>query len=226
MPRAVVFDAVGTLIHVTPSVAAIYGEVSRRHGGWRTDDDIALRFRAAFARQEEIDSRANWITSESRELERWRTIVAEVLDDADTGACFAELYAHFARPAAWRVTPGTMETLDELATRCTLAVASNFDHRLHGLIRDMPELRAIEHVVVSADIGARKPSLAFFEAVSRRLNIPPSEIVFVGDDPINDGQGAVAAGMSPILLGRDILDLRELMVGARFQRAHLEAPGT
>src|SRR5690606_20106058 len=47
--RAVAFDAVGTLIHPDPPVAAIYEEISRRHGSRLTRDDVARRFRDAFA---------------------------------------------------------------------------------------------------------------------------------------------------------------------------------
>ncbi len=82
-----------------------------RFGSRRTAAEIAQRFRHAFDRQETLDRENAWITGPARELERWQSIVGEVLDDvADPAACFEELYSHFARPSSWRCEPGA-ETL-------------------------------------------------------------------------------------------------------------------
>src|SRR6266404_1336468 len=101
--RAVAFDAVGTLIHAEPTVARVYAEVGRRHGNERDGAIIEARFRAAFQRQEFIDRDRNWVTSEDREAQRWRDIIAEVFIGGDVRVCFTNLYEHFAKPSAWRV---------------------------------------------------------------------------------------------------------------------------
>jgi FMN phosphatase YigB (HAD superfamily) len=75
MIQAIVYDAVGTLIHVQPSVATIYATVGRRFGSQLEPDEIRQRFHAAFSRQDRLDEQAGWRTSETRELDRWRAIV-------------------------------------------------------------------------------------------------------------------------------------------------------
>ena len=46
--RAVVFDAVGTVIHPEPRAPVVYAEAARRFGSKRTVDEITPRFIAAF----------------------------------------------------------------------------------------------------------------------------------------------------------------------------------
>ena len=200
--RAVVFDAVGTLIHVEPSAAAVYAEVGRRRGGGRGVDEIRHRFGMAFQRQDNIDRAADWITNEDRELRRWREIVAEVLDDVvDREACFAELYDRFAKPTSWRVDAEAAEVLEELSRRgLILAMASNFDSRLNAIVAGLPELIRLRHLVISSEVGCRKPGRSFFDATRTKLGVEGQDILFIGDDLINDYQGATAAGFDAMLL--------------------------
>jgi putative hydrolase of the HAD superfamily len=60
-------------------------------------------------------------------------------------------------------------------------------------------------VIVSDEIGCKKPDLAIFRAALQQLGTSASETIFVGDNPDLDVAGARAAGMRPIWLcnGRD-----------------------
>jgi putative hydrolase of the HAD superfamily len=202
LPPVVFFDAVGTLIHPDPPAPSVYAAVGHRFGSRLDEATIAARFRAAFRRQEEMDHAGNLRTDEARELARWRTIVGEVLDDVtDPETCFQELYAHFARPDAWRCQPETAEVLAALsAGGHMLGIASNFDHRLRGLVENMPALRPIEHLVISSEIGWRKPAPEFFAAMCRQVDSPAEQILYVGDDWTNDYVAAKEAGVQAVLL--------------------------
>lgn len=202
LPPVVFFDAVGTLIHPAPSAPAVYAAIGHRFGSRLDDATIAARFRAAFRRQEEADYAAGLRTDEPREIARWRAIVHEVLDDvSDAEACFQELYAHFARPDAWACLPGTAEVLSTLAARGhVLGIASNFDHRLRGLVEHLPALRPVRHLVISSEIGWRKPTPEFFTEMCRQAGSPPEDVLYVGDDFVNDYEGAKAAGLRAVLL--------------------------
>jgi len=197
----VVFDAVGTLLHPEPPAATVYGEIGRRFGGRYSAQAISQRFAAAFTREEEADRAAGWNTGEDRERRRWRNIVASVLDDVqDQDACFAELYQHFARPQAWRCEADTATILKELSVRgYRLGMASNYDHRLRTVVAGLPELKPITHLIISSEIGWRKPAPQFFDAISQAVQAPPERILYIGDDPINDYEGASAAGIRALL---------------------------
>jgi putative hydrolase of the HAD superfamily len=214
LPPVLFFDAVGTLIHPEPSAPSVYAAVGRRFGSRLNEAAIAVRFRAAFRRQEEADYAAGLRTDEEREVARWRTIVREVLDDvADAEACFEELYAHFARPDAWACMPETAEVLDALASRGhVLGIASNFDRRLRGLVQHFLALRPVRHLVISSDIGWRKPAREFFVEMCRQAGAPAEQVLYVGDDPANDYQAAKAAGLRVVLFappGRTVVRSEE-----------------
>jgi putative hydrolase of the HAD superfamily len=199
--RAIAFDAVGTLIHPDPPAAKVYAAVGRRYGSRLGVEQIRTRFRAALAEEEEIDLQQGMATSEERERRRWQKIVAKVLDDvADPAACFAELYEHFAQPAAWRCEDGTAEVLAQLRRAGhALALASNYDRRLRTVIAGHEALASIPTVVISAEIGWRKPAPAFFAHLASSLGLLPNAVLHIGDDPANDLDGARQAGMHALL---------------------------
>jgi putative hydrolase of the HAD superfamily len=199
--RAVFFDAVGTLIHPDPPAPAVYAAVPRRYGSALDVETITARFRSAFCRQEAIDRLAGWRTDEDREYARWREIVAETLVDVtDAEACFRELHAYFARPDAWRVHAETGPVLRTLAERgWRIGMASNFDARLRGVAAGLPELAPVRTIVISSEVGYRKPADPFFAEIGRQAKMDLASIIYVGDDFANDYAGARAAGMKAIL---------------------------
>jgi putative hydrolase of the HAD superfamily len=199
--RAVFFDAVGTLIHPEPAADLVYARVGQARGSRLTSAEISARFRGAFAREEQVDRDHGLRTDERRETERWRRIVAAVLDDvADIGGCFEELFEHFARPESWRCEEDAARVLAQLANRgVAVGMASNYDRRLHRVLAGLPELQPLDHVVISAEVGWRKPAAEFFAALGRVTGLPPEQILFVGDDRRNDFDGARSAGLRAVL---------------------------
>lgn len=198
---AVFFDLTGTLLHPV-DVAGVYARAGRRHGSRLTAEVVGRHFREAFRVEEEVDAAAGWRTNPAREVERWRRIVARVFDDVpEPDACFRELFAHFARPAAWRLDEDAPAVLAYLrAADVTVGLATNFDRRLGGVIADFPELAGLGPIVLSADVGWRKPAPEFFTALVDRAGLPPGRILLAGDDLVNDYEGARAAGLRAVLL--------------------------
>jgi putative hydrolase of the HAD superfamily len=208
--RAVLFDAVGTLIHPDPPVSVAYANVARRFGIRLGEAEIGDRFREAFAQQEECDRLRGQSTSPEREIERWREIVADVFREAVPSAetrkrIFAELWRHFAQPNRWHVDQEAATCWQALAARgLTVAIASNFDDRLLEIARHIAPLDRAERLYISARIGHRKPAVEFFRFVERDLAVAPGELLFVGDDLENDYQGAKSVGWQAILLDRNV----------------------
>jgi putative hydrolase of the HAD superfamily len=96
--------------------------------------------------------------------------------------------------------PETTDVLSALAARGhVLGIASNFDHRLRGLVEQLPALRPICHLVISSEIRWRKPAPAFFAAMCRQAGSSAEQILYVGDDRLNDYEGARAAGLRAVL---------------------------
>ena len=59
-------------------------------------------------------------------------------------------------------------------------------------------------------IGYLKPSPEPFREVLRDLDLPPEQLLHVGDRPDTDGAGAAAAGCQVLVLGRDFRSFPEL----------------
>lgn len=200
--KAVFFDAVGTVLHPVRGAPAVYADAAVRYGLPGEDAAAILaRFRAAYLRQEVIDEQAGWATDEVREVARWRAIVHETLPGAPD-ECFHSLYQHFAKPEAWEVPAEAAAVFDRLAGRgLVLGLASNYDSRLRSVLAGRPELvRLCTNVVISSEVGVRKPGAGFFARLVEASGCRPDEIVLVGDDLGNDYRGATASGLRAILL--------------------------
>ncbi|MCA9075441.1 MAG: HAD-IA family hydrolase [Planctomycetaceae bacterium] len=204
--RWVAFDAVGTLIRAEPSVAEVYHRMGQQHGSQLSLVEVDLRFRESFRlrMQSERDR-----TTEADESAFWRQVVADVLADvSDQKACFVELHEWFARPSAWRCFDDVTPMLAALGKRgVQIAIASNYDSRLHPVCDGLPELSDITTRIVSSEVGWRKPHASFYESLIDACGGDPSAIVMVGDDWENDVLGAKQAGLRAILVDRSLSDI-------------------
>lgn len=202
----IALDAVGTVIFADPPVETVYCRIAQRFGSRLTDEDVRGRFDQAF-RQPAWDRRQHsdpLTTSEEGERRRWRELVATVVDDiSDPDAYFEELFAYFGRPDSWTCYPDVAEAVASLhAAGFRLAIASNFDSRLHAICNGLDELQPIDTRVISSLVGYRKPSERFYEALAESTGSPPERILMVGDDRLSDVEGARAAGLQAVHLDR------------------------
>lgn len=102
-----------------------------------------------------------------------------------------------------RPVPGAVELIDALRGRMKLGVVTN------GLVPDQwDKLRvcgldkAFDAVVISAELGVRKPNRAIFETALERLGSTPGDSVMIGDSWQNDIVGAHSAGLAAIWINR------------------------
>ncbi len=204
--EGIILDAVGTLIEPEPSVARAYADAALRQGIVVEVAEVKKRFGRHF-RDDEVDEQLGpMITDESIEFRRWRRIVANVLPDLpDQARAFDELWDHFGRPEAWQCFPDVASGLlaiEQAGYR--VRVASNFDGRLRAVAAGLPELaRFVDTLVISSEVGYRKPHASFYAAACVGLDLPPDRVLCVGDDLENDVLGAERAGLRGILLDRD-----------------------
>lgn len=95
--------------------------------------------------------------------------------------------------------------LRRLAQRYKLAVVSNFDYTPTAL--DILERAGVtdlfQTIVVSDEIGWRKPRRDIFDAALHRLGVRASDSLFVGDRADMDVLGAQQIGMDAAWINRD-----------------------
>lgn len=211
MIRAVLFDAVGTLLWANPGVTDAYFAAGRQFGSALSLAEVAHRFREVWRREDRrVAGGDEWqreTTDQEAERNRWRRVVGSVFHDiADLPAAeelFLHLWHHFSQAKNWSLfddVPAAWHLLESAGY--LVGIASNFDDRLKDICLGLPPLNRCQHLFVSANLGFAKPDRRFFLAIERQLSLPPHEILLIGDDAINDHSGAHRAGWHSLLLDR------------------------
>ena len=95
--------------------------------------------------------------------------------------------------------------LRRLAEHYRLAVVSNFDYTPTALdiLGRAGVVELFETIVVSDEVGWRKPKPVIFETALDRMSLRPADALFVGDRADIDVLGARAVGMPTAWINRD-----------------------
>ena len=98
------------------------------------------------------------------------------------------------------LVPGTKEMLDELKPKYRLGLLTNFTHppAVRKIIDNLDLGRFFEGVLISGELGYRKPHPLVFRRLTDLLGAKKHQIIYVGDDPEPDILGALKAGLQPV----------------------------
>lgn len=101
-----------------------------------------------------------------------------------------------------RPEPAAARVVRQLADSYRVSVITNthYPPLVHDVLAETGVADAFAQVVMSAEVGFRKPHRAIFEAAIQRLSIVPGAAVFVGDSYEDDVLGAAGVGMPAILI--------------------------
>jgi len=141
--------------------------------------------------------------SEKEFLRRFRTLCRLGCDEDAIAAAVADIFSPNEKLCA---------LIPLLQKRYRLVLGSNTNpiHARHYLTQFAATLRHFDALVLSHEIGARKPARAFFEQVIHVAACPPERCVFVDDLPANVA-GARACGLRGIVY----TDIDNLQSGLR-----------
>lgn len=214
MIRAIAFDLWETLITDTPELSRAQERLRLQ----RMEAILAARGYGQLAARIEHAHRALWkrcqdlYWSADRDIPCRRQIehfLEELALDPRTFAedALAELehaYAHAALEIPPAVVDGAPETLRELkGWGLRTGLISNTGRTpgsvLRRILGELSLAPSIDVMVFSNEHGHCKPQASIFEELRRGLDVPPHEIVFIGDNPFADVHGAQRAGMRGIL---------------------------
>ena len=203
------FDAGNTLLYCDPTPAEIYAEALSRHGRTVSADEVEPVFAGAWSDLQErtppgID---RYSSQPGGEKQWWGAFLREVLTRLEHGAdwrtLLEDLYAAFSNPEVWKVYPETRTTLEALDGRgLRMAVISNWDRRLPEILDGLELTQWFQTITVSAIEGIEKPAAGIFLRTLDRLEVRPEETLHVGDSPLEDYDGSMAVGMTPLLIDR------------------------
>ena len=196
--RALLLDAVGTVIRLREPPARVYGRVAESHGIRVDPAGLERKLQARLARLpapqlEEVPL----ADVPHRERESWRAVVREVLGDAAAdGPCFDSLFALYASANTWEVVPHAPEALDRVRERdVRVAIVSNMDARVPALLEQLELARRLDEIVIPSNCGLAKPDPRIFHAALERLGVSADAALYIGDREVDCVDAARAAGL-------------------------------
>ncbi|MCP9491875.1 MAG: HAD-IA family hydrolase [Solirubrobacteraceae bacterium MAG38_C4-C5] len=202
-PRAVLLDALGTLVGLDGPVELLAAELARR-GAVVEEAAVGAALRAEMRFYRAQHDRA----VDAGALEALRDDCAEVLRDA-LPPCAASLGVPTLREAllaALRFTPypevpGVLRALRTAGH--PLVVVSNWDVSLHDVLADTGLGPLLDGVLTSAQERVAKPDPELFARALALAGREASRALHAGDSVEHDIAGAHAAGITAVLVDRD-----------------------
>jgi putative hydrolase of the HAD superfamily len=230
-PRAVLLDALGTLLAFEPPAPHLRAALRERTGVDVGEAAAAAAIRAeiAFYRAHLHEGRdaASLADLRARSAEAMRPALpaaARVPGEVLTAALLAAL-----RFRAFPEVPGALRALRARGLR--LVVVSNWDASLEERLAETGLAPLLDGAVASAAVGEAKPARGIFARGLTLAGVPAAAAWHVGDSVEADVHGALGAGLRAALVARrgeappvppgvpvlrDLAGLPELLDGAAY----------
>ena len=200
--RAVLLDALGTLVYLEPPAPRLRDALRELAGVEVTLDEAERAFRAEISHYLAHHTEGG----DGPGLDRLRDDCAEVMRSALPSPPPGHAVIREAMLAALSFVAfeDAAPALRELRGRgLRLVVVSNWDCSLLEWLEGAGLGSLLDGAVSSAAAGEPKPAPAAFLAGLELAGVTAAEAMHVGDSPEADIEGARAAGIRPVLLTRD-----------------------
>ena len=200
--RAVLLDALGTLVSLEPPAPALRAELERSTGVDVGEEVAARGFGAEIAYYLEHHMEGGDRPSLERLRDRCADALAEGLGvEGLDGPAVRQAMLSSLRFAPFADVEPALRELRSRGVR--LVVASNWDCSLPDWLDEAGVLDLLDGTVSSAVVGRAKPDPAVFLEALRVAGADPAEAIHVGDSLENDVGGARRAGLRAVLIDRD-----------------------
>jgi putative hydrolase of the HAD superfamily len=218
--RTIFFDAVGTLFVVNGTVGFQYSRLALKFGIRKDPAVLEQRFREAFKKSPPMAFPGqSGARLQQAEKEWWYNLVRHAFQDIAVpqfNPFFEAVYSFFAgeyqdfddglgKVSAWRLYPETRDLLRELRffyKENPLGMITNFDSRIHSVLRHMDIDSFFQTVTFSTEEGIAKPSKEIFQRALEKAHSAAEDAIYIGNEPDTDGEGAKAAGIPFLLINR------------------------
>ena len=202
--RAVLLDALGTLLRLEDPVPPLREQLTARCGLDidRETAEAALAAEIAYYRAHNLEGRNRAALAGLRRA--CALVLRDALGPAAREARVDDVLA--ALLAALRFTPyrDVLPALERMrAVGLRLVVVSNWDVSLHDRLAETGVAERVNGAIASAELGAAKPAPAIFAHALAMAGVPAQKALHVGDSPDEDVEGARAAGIEPVLMVRE-----------------------
>jgi putative hydrolase of the HAD superfamily len=197
-PRAVLLDALGTLLSFEPPAPHLRAALARRgHEVGEAAAKEAIRAEIAYYRAHLHEG------ADAAALADLRGRCAEAMRPALPGVPLPDVLASLMEALRFFAYPDAAPALTALrAAGIRTVVVSNWDASLHERLAETGLAVLVDGALASAEVGAAKPERAIFTAALELAGAAPEEAWHVGDTLEADVEGARAAGLTAVLIDR------------------------
>lgn len=206
LPKAVIFDFIGTLTELV---------------GYSLEDSEDKMVRSLTASGCDLDREEFFEAYERAHHKYWNirygqlkevtnaVWVSEALnhlgytftpDDEEIKTAVNAFFGNYLK--ALRLRAHAKKTLQRLSQEYQLGLISNFTYAplIYAGLRKLKLNEFFSLVVVSDEAGWRKPSPKIFRKALRRMHVKADEVLYVGDTPLEDIEGAKRVGMRTVFI--------------------------
>jgi HAD superfamily hydrolase (TIGR01549 family) len=215
--RAVIFDYIGTLVNcrnytIDASKLKLYNALLAE--GFDVDKDKFLnaynlaheKYRKVRYEQLREVTNAVWVAEALSDLG-----IEVTADDCRIKAALNVFFQDFIDTLEIRA--GAKKLIKQAQQQCKVALISNFTYApvIYKSLRAMGISELLHVVVVSEQVGWRKPSNYIFQYALNKLQVQAGEAVYIGDSPNEDIKGAKQAGLKTIFIPSQFNTLKDLL---------------
>ena len=208
MYRAIIFDFDNTLINYTQCEQEALKHTLVHHGILQEEESEWTRF-------QEIYNPINWsywenrhgYTREQLTLFTFRDALHHYLGDSKAAELLADTYWDVFCNSCY-FEPGAHDTLQYIADYYRVGMITNgYSDSQRKRLRACGIEQYFHSLVISDEVGIRKPDTGIFEVALQDLGFKRSEVLFVGDSLNDDYEGARNAGIDFCFYNRDAVRL-------------------
>ena len=169
-------------------------QASLQEVGVTPTDAVCARYRQINKEHWEALERGE-MTRQQVSVGRFATLFRELGSDADAPLCAKRYIENLALGNDF--LPGAQEAVERLFKKYKLYIASNGTKSVQTKRLASTDLeKYFQDIFISQDLGADKPSMAFFQRSFARIpDFDPQKAMIVGDSLSSDIQGGINAGI-------------------------------
>lgn len=107
---------------------------------------------------------------------------------------------------------GAVELLEEVGKKYRRGLLSNFTYGpvIHKSLKKIGIRQHFDAIIVSEEVGWRKPSPVIFQDMLLRLGVANDEVLFIGDSPLEDIKGALDMDIKTVFVPSQFNSLKDL----------------
>lgn len=214
--KAVIFDYIGTLVNcrgysMADSENTLYN--SLHNAGFEVGkkefldayEVVHQKYRIVRYQQYREVTNAVWVAEALTNLGHKATA-----DDPRVKTALNMFFQDFLNTLELR--EGAKKLLKETSQQYRVGLVSNFTYGpvIHRSLRKIGIHQYFNAMIVSDDIGWRKPSPVIFQDMLQRLQVTAAETIFVGDSPLEDIKGAMDIGLRTVFVPSQFNSLNDL----------------